>query len=78
MRDYQKSQEIVKTEVVNYQKSTGKEVYLDKQKYWFYVGALTYSSSYEYDAIISDLKRDISKLEVKEKYNYKRQFPINA
>ena len=78
MKDYTKAQEIVKTEVVNYQKSSGKEVFLDKQKYWFYVGALTYCDISIYQSIITSLREDLTKLKPSDKQNYKRQFPINA
>lgn len=78
MRDYTKAQEIIKTEVVNYQKSSGNEVYLDKHQYWYYVGAITYCDNFNYNDILNDLRADISHLVPKEKYTYKRQYPINS
>lgn len=63
MIDYKNSADMVKNEVMEYQKATNRKVYLDKPKYWFYVGALTYCDFTDAVTILNDLKTDLANTE---------------
>ncbi len=61
MMDTSKAQEIIKQTVIEYQRSTNTKKYLDKKQYWFYTGALSYTTGDQIETIKSLIKAELNK-----------------